>query len=215
MAMPPIMEKLLNLQKKVDELEAWRYMRIGGVVDVTAPDLPLENCMWADGSLVLFDLWPELKAKYEKGGFSGLLLPYNCSDEDKKTYPLKWVPDSANPTGLFVPRLIGLFARYCGGHATRVGAYNIQGVPDITGYISIGFTNGQVATFGPSGALSTGVHIVGLYGGGSVHDPTTGHTGGIAFTASKASPIYGASGGVMPMSFEAPIALYLGRATEV
>ena len=24
MAMPPIMEKLLNLQKKVDELEAWR-----------------------------------------------------------------------------------------------------------------------------------------------------------------------------------------------
>lgn len=215
MAMPPIMEKLLNLQKKVDELEAWRYMRIGGVVDVTAPDLPLENCMWADGSLALFDLWPELKAKYEKGGFSGLLLPYNCSDEDKKTYPLKWVPDSANPTGLFVPRLIGLFARYCGGHATRVGAYNIQGVPDITGYISIGFTNGQVATFGPSGALSTGGHIVGLYGGGSISDSTTGHTGGIVFTASKVSPIYGASGGVMPMSFEAPIALYLGRATEV
>lgn len=107
------------------------------------------------------------------------------------------------------------FARYCGGHATRVGAYNIQGVPDITGYISIGFTNGQVATFGPSGALSTGGHIVGLYGGGSAHDPTAGHHGGIIFAASRVSPIYGASGGVMPMSFEAPIALYLGRATEV
>ena len=77
MAMPPIMEKLLNLQKKVDELEAWRYMRIGGVVDVTAPDLPLENCMWADGSLALIDLWPELKDMYEKGGLSGHLLPYN------------------------------------------------------------------------------------------------------------------------------------------
>ena len=113
MAMPPIMEKLLNLQKKVDELEAWRYMRIGGVVDVTAPDLPLENCMWADGSLALFDLWPELKAKYEQGGFSGLLLPYNCSDANKAAYPLKWVPDSAKPTGLFIFRLTGLFARYC------------------------------------------------------------------------------------------------------
>ena len=130
MAMPPIMEKLLNLQKKVDELEAWRYMRIGGVVDVTAPDLPLENCMWADGSLALFDLWPELKAKYEKGGFSGLLLPYNCSDEDKKTYPLKWVPDSANPTGLFVPRLIGLFARYC-GHGEQVGSYHRDEIRNI------------------------------------------------------------------------------------
>ncbi len=133
MAMPPIMEKLLNLQKKVDELEAWRYMRIGGVVDVTAPDLPLENCMWADGSLALFDLWPELKAKYEKGGFSGLLLPYNCSDEDKKTYPLKWVPDSANPTGLFVPRLIGLFARYCS--ATTAGKHNPAGLPEAAGGI--------------------------------------------------------------------------------
>ena len=88
MSMPAFARRVIDLEKKMEIVEAWRYMRIGGVVDVTAPDLPLENCMWADGSLALFDLWPELKAKYEKGGFSGLLLPYNCSDEDKKTWLL-------------------------------------------------------------------------------------------------------------------------------
>ena len=126
MSMPAFARRIIELEKKVEIFEAYRYSRIGSVVDVTAPDLPLENCMWADGSLALFDLWPELKAKYEKGGFSGLLLPYNCSDEDKKAYPLKWVPDSANPTGLFVPRLIGLFARYCGSNGA--GAYQADAV---------------------------------------------------------------------------------------
>ena len=130
MSMPAFARRIIELEKKVEIFEAYRYSRIGSVVDVTAPDLPLENCMWADGSLALFDLWPELKAKYEKGGFSGLLLPYNCSDEDKKAYPLKWVPDSANPTGLFVPRLIGLFARYC-GHGEQVGAYHRDEIRNI------------------------------------------------------------------------------------
>ena len=126
MSMPAFARRVMELEKKVKVFEAYRYMRIGGVVDVTAPDLPLENCMWADGSLALFDFWPELKAKYENGGFSGLLLPCDCSDEDKTTYPLKWVPDSPNPTGLFVPRLIGLFARYWG--ANGAGAYQEDAV---------------------------------------------------------------------------------------
>ncbi len=215
MSMPVFARRIIELEKKAEVFEAYRYSRIGGIVDVTAPDLPLENCMWADGSLALFDLWPELKAKYEKGGFSGLLLPYNCSDANKAAYPLKWVPDSAKPTGLFVPRLNGLFARYCSGDATRVGAYNIQGVPDITGYISIGFYEGQVGTFGGGGAISTGGSILGMYGGGSAHDPTAGHHGGIIFAASRVSPIYGASAGVMPMSFEAPVALYLGNPAHI
>lgn len=135
MSMPAFARRIMELEKKAKIFEAYRYSRIGGIVDVTAPDLPLEDCMWADGSLALFDLWPELKAKYEKGGFSGLLLPYNCSDEDKKAYPLKWVPDSANPTGLFVPRLIGLFARYCGQDG-QVGSYHRDEIREISGTFS-------------------------------------------------------------------------------
>ena len=213
MAMPPIMEKLLNLQKKVDELEAWRYMRIGGVVDVTAPDLPLENCMWADGSLALFDLWPELKAKYEKGGFSGLLLPYNCSDEDKKTYPLKWVPDSANPTGLFLPRLTGLFARYCG--ETEAGKLNKPGLPNAEGLL-VGY--GDRTAF--SMDVTNGVFE-------ALFDPLHPHVGPaefddrfpaawkVKFSLAKGNAIYGTSDTVMPLSTALPIALYLGRTAQI
>ena len=208
MAMPPIMEKLLKLEKTVKELEAYRYLRIGGVVDVTAPDVPLEHCMWADGSLALFDLWPELKAKYENGGFSGLLLPYNCSDADKATYPLKWVPDSANPTGLFVPRLIGLFARYSGPDGA--GKYNQPGIPNVTGE-TIGYTFGATSGYVhlPNGAyenVGTGAEY------GYMMDSGQQHVGYYEiFNASLCSAIYGGSDSVMPASAEIPVALYLGR----
>ena len=204
MAMPPIMEKMLNLQKKVDELEAWRYMRIGSVVDVTAPDLPLENCMWADGSLALFDLWPELKAKYEKGGFSGLLLPYNCSDEDKKAYPLKWVPDSANPTGLFVPRLIGLFARYCGGEG-EVGAYHRDEIRNIVGVHtdSYGVTQNY-----SSGAFSAGNPRAAAMQGNAVANGAWD----VSFDASRVVPT---GPEVVPQHYRQPVALYLGRTAQI
>ena len=213
MAMPPIMEKLLKLEKTVKELEAYRYSRIGSVVDVTAPDLPLENCMWADGSLALFDLWPELKAKYEKGGFSGLLLPYNCSDEDKKAYPLKWVPDSANPTGLFVPRLIGLFARYCG--ETEAGKLNKPGLPNAEGLL-VGY--GDRTAF--SMDVTNGVFE-------ALFDPLHPHVGPaefddrfpaawkVKFSLAKGNAIYGTSDTVMPLSTALPIALYLGRTAQI
>jgi len=206
MSMPAFARRIIELEKKVEIFEAYRYSRIGSVVDVTAPDLPLENCMWADGSLALFDLWPELKAKYEKGGFSGLLLPYNCSDEDKKAYPLKWVPDSANPTGLFVPRLNGLFARYCG--QTGAGKYNEPGVPDITGGVHTGGGSNDSFTgafYGQDVSLITGQH------------PTSAPTNSsnIFFAASRVSPVYGASDTVMPASFDVPVALYLGSPAEV
>ena len=209
MAMPPIMEKLLNLQKKVDELEAWRYMRIGGVVDVTAPDLPLENCMWADGSLALFDLWPELKAKYEKGGFSGLLLPYNCSDEDKKTYPLKWVPDSANPTGLFVPRLIGLFARYCSGEGA--GAYHRDEIRNITG--TFGAVHGGNKAQIDSGTTATGAFYQTWNNseGQAVSNDNSANTI-VTLNVSRVVPTGSEN---VPPHYGQPVALYLGRPAEV
>ena len=212
MAMPPIMEKLLNLQKKVDEMEAWRYMRIGGVVDVTAPDLPLENCMWADGSLALFDLWPELKAKYEQGGFSGLLLPYNCSDANKAAYPLKWVPDSAKPTGLFVPRLNGLFARYCS--ATTAGKHNPAGLPEAAGGIYT--ADGYELLVANNVATTDGFRT--KTGSAGQASPGTGQNIAITqieFWASGCNSIYGASHTVMPPSADIPVALYLGRPAQV
>ena len=201
MAMPPIMEKLLKLEKTVKELEAYRYSRIGSVVDVTAPDLPLENCMWADGSLALFDLWPELKAKYEKGGFSGLLLPYNCSDEDKKAYPLKWVPDSANPTGLFVPRLNGLFARYC-GQGEHAGAYHRDEMRNVYGSF-----DPRVDAINMTGAF--------YYAGAAARHSVSGSENGgvvIGFDTSRVVPTGPEN---VPPHYGQSIALYLGRSAQV
>ena len=205
MAMPPIMEKLLKLEKTVKELEAYRYSRIGSVVDVTAPDLPLENCMWADGSLALFDLWPELKAKYEKGGFSGLLLPYNCSDEDKKAYPLKWVPDSANPTGLFVPRLIGLFARYC-GNGGQVGSYHRDEIREISGTFS--------AVYGgyPLAECTGCITSVYLSDEGQGTVPQSQANNMYTMSAARVVPTGPEN---VPQHYLQPIALYLGRPAEI
>ena len=212
MSMPAFARRIIELEKKVEIFEAYRYSRIGSVVDVTAPDLPLENCMWADGSLALFDLWPELKAKYEKGGFSGLLLPYNCSDEDKKAYPLKWVPDSANPTGLFVPRLNGLFARYCA--SITAGKYNPAGLPEAAGGI---YTTDGYELMVANGVLTTDGFKIKTGSAGQA-SPGAGQNMAITqieFWASGCNSIYGASHTVMPPSADIPVALYLGSPAKV
>ncbi len=212
MSMPAFARRIIELEKKVEIFEAYRYSRIGSVVDVTAPDLPLENCMWADGSLALFDLWPELKAKYEKGGFSGLLLPYNCSDEDKKTYPLKWVPDSANPTGLFVPRLNGLFARYCGGE--NAGKHGIDTGRALYGQTVWGDTIGGLGVWGQmSGAFSST--------GNKIARPVRSYPVTTedydSFLRFDAAALWGDHAGneFTPEHYLQPIALYLGNPAQV
>ena len=203
MSMPAFARRIIELEKKVEIFEAYRYSRIGGIVDVTAPDLPLENCMWADGSLALFDLWPELKVKYEKGGFSGLLLPYNCSDEDKKAYPLKWVPDSANPTGLFVPRLNGLFARYCAD--TNAGAYHRDEIRNIVGV--------HIASYGVTQNYSSGAFSAANPRASSMQGNAVANGAwDVSFDASRVVPTGPEN---VPAHYKQPVALYLGRAAKV
>lgn len=198
-------------EKSLVALEAWRQAMIGTPMPMAGTTLP-HGFMWADGSLALFDLWPELKAKYEKGGFSGLLLPYNCSDEDKKAYPLKWVPDSANPTGLFVPRLNGLFARYCG--SSGAGKYNPAGLPEAAGGIYA--LDGYELLVANSVKTTDGFRVK-TYNSGQA-SPGSSQNMAIAeieFWASGCNSIYGSSHTVMPPSVDLPVALYLGRSTEI
>ena len=104
-------------------------------------------------------------------------------------------------------------ARYCA--SSGGGKYNKPGAPNISGSCCIGFTNGQQGTFYHSGAISAAGYVVGMFGGGSIHDPTAGHQGGIKLNAAASSAVYGASATIMPASVETPLALYLGRAAEV
>lgn len=215
-----IIEKEIGSGKKVlaaasagtlDTLEAWRKSMIGAPMMLPSPVLP-DGYMWPDGTLASFEDWPELEEAYEAGKFEGYVLPASATDEDKKNYPGKWVL-AANSAGLYTPRLTGLFARYCAEELA--GKYNIPGLPNVQGSCCVGFAEGQQGTFYHTGAISAMGYVIGMFGGGSVHDPTAGHQGGIKLDAALVSAIYGASTTVMPASSETPTALYLGRSSQV
>ena len=69
------------------------------------------NHVWANGDLVLFSDWPELKKVYDGGGFTGMLLAYNAASATIAANLGKWRPNAANPTGLYVPKLSDQFFR--------------------------------------------------------------------------------------------------------
>ena len=54
-----------------------------------------------------------------------------------------------------------------------------------------------------------------MYGGGSLHDGTAGHTGGIVIDSSLGSDIYGASDTVMTASADMPVGIYLGKTAQI
>ena len=138
-------------EKRFTALEAWRQAMIGTPMPMASTTLPA-GFMWADGSFASFAAYPELKAKYDAGGFAGMLLAYDAQEADISAYPGKFKPDSANPTGLFVPRLNGLFARYCGGNGA--GSYNKPGLPNIKGRFDVALNrlNDPVSYLGQTSA---------------------------------------------------------------
>lgn len=81
-------------------------------------------------------------------------------------------------------------------------------MPDITGGVHTG--GGSNESF--AGAFY--VQDISLLAG---QHPTSApiNSSNFRFAASRASHVYGASDTVMPASFEAPVALYLGRSAEV
>ena len=80
------------------------------------------NHVWANGDLVLFSDWPELKKVYDGGGFTGMLLAYNATSATIAANLGKWRPNAANPTGLYVPKLSDQFSELGRGEAGRRGA---------------------------------------------------------------------------------------------
>ena len=195
-------------ESRITSLEAWRQAMIGTPMPMASTTLP-PGFMWADGSFASFATYPELKAKYDAGGFAGMLLPYTAQEGDISAHPGKFKPDAANPTGLFVPRLTGLFARYCGQEGA--GRYISAGLPDISGSFTAWGHRDMPA---PDGALRQ-TNPVSDY---STTEFSTGAINGwrwLDFAASRVSSIYGASTTVMPASSETPVALYLGRSAQV
>ena len=122
-------------KKSVDYCEALRLSMIGVPRYWRSTSLPA-NHVWANGDLVLFSDWPELKKVYDGGGFTGMLLAYNATSAAIAANLGKWRPNAANPTGLYVPKLSDQFFRaWTGGAGREAGSWQQDAVE--TGIISV------------------------------------------------------------------------------
>ena len=188
-------------KKSVDYCEALRLSMIGVPRYWRSTTLPA-NHVWANGDLVLFSDWPELKKVYDGGGFTGMLLAYNATSATIAANLGKWRPNAANPTGLYVPKLSDQFFRAWTGGGTA-GAHHDAGLPDIGGFMS-----GILLAVNPDsgGALTLTAGIADR----QTADGPINSWGYVDFKASKSNPRYGVSDTVMPPSVNLPVILYLG-----
>lgn len=134
-------------------LNNFRKSMIGMSFPFPSTTLP-EGFVWADGSLILFEDYPEVKEKYEAGGFDGMLLAW---DADEKTIAAKlgkWRPNAATPTGLFVPNWGGQFSRaWVPDDVTDAGSSAPDTGRGLTGSWITGWEDGYVPTIQTTGAF--------------------------------------------------------------
>ena len=186
----------------IEEQKLLRKLSIGCPKFWRSTTLPAKHA-YPDGSLILFDDWPEFKAVYDAGGFAGMLMPWNADAATQAANLGKFRPDAANPTGLYLPLHGGQFFRaWVLGADGEAGAWNAPGLPEVFG------TTGHDAQPGYSGAFYAGTSAYGQAGTGGTRQ-------NLSFKASLCNPSYGASSTVMPPSVKTPVILYLGRAAQI
>lgn len=190
------------MKANIATLEAIRKSWIGVPRWWRSTTLPA-NHVWADGSLVLFEDWPELEEVYNTGGFDGMLLEAGADGETIAANLGKWVKHS-NGLGLYTPQLGNQFFRAWTG-ASEAGKHNAPGLPDITGHFLGADYNADswesfTGAFRDAGWTDTGV----------VASGTQKIERAIDFRASFSNPIYGTSATVMPLSVNVPCIIYLG-----
>lgn len=174
--------------------EAYRKSRIGtahNVASESTTSLP-DGYMFADGSLVYFADYPELYEVY----LAGRLRTRSSANT---SYPMDWV--KYGTTGLYLPKINGLFARGWGSSSAGTAWYqNAAGVPNITGR----FVAPQSGT--PTGPFSMATTNVAQCERGDQY-----YFRYITMDLSASNSIYGNSDTVMPLSYNQPIAIYLGQ----
>ena len=137
----------------LEVLNNFRKSMIGMSFPFPSTTLP-EGFVWADGSLILFEDYPEVKEKYEAGGFDGMLLAWDADEETIAAKLGKWRPNAATPTGLFVPNWGGQFSRaWVPDDVTDAGSSAPDTGRGLTGSWVTGWEDGYVPTIQTTGAL--------------------------------------------------------------
>ena len=193
------------LKKELALLQAQRLQSIGVPKFWTSTELPDSDHCWPDGSLVLFADRPEFKAKYDAGGFAGMLLPAGSSNETIAANLGKWV-EHPKGLGLYAPQLGEQFFRAWTGAGGTPGAHHDAGLPNITGFLETATTTGQERA---TGCFVQRVVTQGAYLSATVSQMAA-YPMDITLTAQAVNAIYGRSTTVMPASVDLPVITYLG-----
>lgn len=197
------------LKKELALLQAQRLQSIGVPKFWTSTELPDSDHCWPDGSLVLFADRPEFKAKYDAGGFAGMLLPAGSSNETIAANLGKWV-EHPNGLGLYAPQLGDQFFRGWGPGTGEAGVC----ATDTGRTLTASWTTGWAQSFIPT-----------VYTGGAVYAETSTATQvSVTATDSVSQPfhvvfdaarVWGEHVGMefSPAHIRFPVVLYLGEKT--
>ena len=194
-------------KKSVDYCEALRLSMIGVPRYWRSTSLPA-NHVWANGDLVLFSDWPELKKVYDGGGFTGMLLAYNATSATIAANLGKWRPNAANPTGLYVPKLSDQFFRACTGEVAQAGGSTQDTGRNVVASWTTGWEAYFVPTIAPTGAAFTTV--------GNAFELTNGFGQRVEqpfYAGIDASRVWGEHAGAefAPTHVCIPVIIYLGN----
>lgn len=189
------------LQQSNDYMEAWRKSWIGVPRYWRSTELPDNHC-WANGDLIYFNDWPELKEIYEAGGFEGMLMGWDADVETQKANLGKWRPNAAIPTGLYTPALSGQFFRnWALGQSKEAGSWGHDEIRNILGSIS--------EAYGRKESVDTGALASEFPANRSAYESSAGAGYGlISFDASRVVPTGPEN---VPPHVWQPAILYLGR----
>ena len=135
------------MKANIATLEAIRKSWIGVPRWWRSTTLPA-NHVWADGSLVLFEDWPELEEVYNTGGFDGMLLEAGADGETIAANLGKWVKHS-NGLGLYTPQLGNQFFRAWTLEAGReAGSYQGDAIRNLNGSVGNTLRGGVITDTG-------------------------------------------------------------------
>lgn len=198
------------LASELAEQKALRLRDIGCPRWWRSTNLP-PNHAWINGDFIAFKDWPEFHEVYTQGGFDGMVMPWDADAEHQAAHLGQFRPDSANPTGLFLPVDGGQFFRNWAQGAEGAGATNQPGLPEISGTFAVRGTmindNSVIDTTGAF--LYTNTSHDERFASFQVSSNLSSQ--GCTFNAARNNTIYGASPTVMPASVNLPAILYLGR----
>ena len=185
---------------RIERAEFLNKLSIGAPKFHRSTVLPDDHA-WPDGSFIEFDDWPEFGEVYEQGGFTGLVMPWDADTEEQAANLGKYRPNSANPTGLYLPLHGGQFFRnWALGQSADAGAWGRDEIRNITGAVA--------ELFGQQSGGATGAMQISLLNNRTAATGSGAGYGRVSFDASNGVPTGPQN---VPPHIWQPVVIYLGR----